>query len=148
MAATSKFITNPPRVRAFGNAQDVANNTWTRANLPAADGTDYESMRQATGLKIPTVGRYAVSFGISFAGNSNGIRFAQVRRNAGGNVNAGVGVMAVNCPAPGSNTAYLTGACDVPAASVGDVLELFALHGAGTTLAISVWLCARWVALD
>lgn len=155
MAATTKFMTNPPRVKAFHlDGTSLANATWTRVTWSAADGSDYEAMRGGTGITMKADGRYQVSFCVAFAGNATGFRWAQVRKNSAGSVSAGTDLFIDRRPPQSSGTTtFVTATADVPALVSGDVLELFAYQSSGAGLALNTgasqtWMSVRWVALD
>ena len=154
MASTAKFVTNPPRVRAVSaNPQPTSTGVWTRLDWDSVDGSDYEKMRQATGLRLPASGRYCVTWSISYAANTTGSRQGMVRRNSAGNVGAGVLGMVDRRWAVGAGSATVGGTCDIPGCTAGDVLELFAHQASGGSLGVLAgigltYFSARWVALD
>lgn len=155
MAATTKFLTNPPRVKGFHTAgTSLATATWTRVTFGASDGSDYEGMRGSTGFTLKADGRYQISFCVAFAGNATGYRWAQVRKNSAGSVASGTALFVDRrLPQSSGTTAFVTATADVPALVSGDVLELFAYQSSGAGLALGVgasetWMSVRWVALD
>ena len=150
----SKWVTDPPRVKAdHTSADSAANATWKRITWQSTDGSDRWSIRTATGLLIPAAGRWLITWQLGWEANATGLRFAQLRRNGAGTATAGVAIAAARTTAVGGSTAYLGGAAEVPALTNGDVIELFGWQSAGGGLAIlgapgDTWITARWVALD
>ncbi len=154
-SSTTRFTTNPPRVCAFNNVGgSVPSGVWTRVPWGAADGSDYESMRSATGITVPAAGRYLIAFSVSFAGNASGARWAQVRRGSNGSATAGAQVIMARFLAQSAGTSsYVTASRDAAALAAGEVLELFTYQSSGAALALNpgaaeTWISVRWVALD
>ena len=154
MGAATRFLSNPPRVRAVHTSgTSLGNAAWGAVVWGGIDGSDYEGMVSGSRITIPAAGRYLVSWQVGFAGDPDGGRFTQLRRGSLGSVTGGAAIAAARGLAIGSSTVFVGGTTDAAALAAGEYFELFAYQSSGGALALTpgaaeTWISVRWVALD
>lgn len=143
MNAVSDFWALTPRCYAYSSvAQSIPNTTGTAIDMTsevydivqAGDSGSHGGVTNPSRIQIRTTGKYEITGQIQFASNATGIRTAQVRMNAAGNVASGT-LLSTNQQAPltGASTSVTLPVVEVALTDT-DYVEMFATQTSGGAL--------------
>jgi len=147
LASVSSFALTPPQCYAYqATLQSLTNNTYGVISMDAevfevansydggSDSPHHDNTTDNSRVYVRTSGKYEIVGQVQIASNATGVRIAQVRSNAAGNVASGT-QLAVN------QQGALTGASTsvtiptvIAQLNAGDYLEIFALQNSGGAL--------------
>lgn len=140
-------LLNPPRVSVsqasgtnFPTSGTAAVVGWDTEAYDTDGNAMHSTSSNTSRLVAVTAGTYAVSVSLGFASNTTGIRTADLRKNAAGNVASGTRIAFWSALAvTGSTTTTVGGSIDVVMAA-GDYLEVFGFQTSGGALALTAGL--------
>lgn len=154
------FMLTPPQCSAYqGVSQNLTTGAWAAITLDAevfdivqaGDTLSHDNATNNSRIFIRTSGKYEVSGQVQIASSAGGLRAAQVRLNAAGNVASGSLVTQnQQSPVSGGSTSVAVGPYVQPF-TAGDYIEIFGFQSSGGTVATVIgqgttFLRMKWVA--